>query len=119
MRTIYAFSVGSLWPFLTISMIEMWLSLGSDGSARSDKGSNKEWQRSKFCEANSEPKILGTATERALRSGRKRQEKDMLYLFRRLFTADTRFWQDERRRQNPGVKEIAVAGILRLLPIIF
>ena len=27
-----------------------------------DEGSKKEWQRSKFCEANSEQKISGTAT---------------------------------------------------------
>ena len=39
--------------------------LGTVASARSDEASNKEWQRSKFCAANSKQKISGTATGRA------------------------------------------------------
>ena len=31
-------------------------------AAVADEGSKKEWQRSKFCKANSEQKISGTAT---------------------------------------------------------
>ena len=46
----------------------------------------------------------------ALRLGWKKQEKAIIWLFRRFFTADTRFCQAEWRRQNPGVKEIEAAG---------
>ena len=35
-----------------------------------------EWQRSKFCEANSEQRISGTATGRRFKSGSRNQTKD-------------------------------------------